>query len=70
MQTMPRLGDNLRHARRAVGLSQAELAQKSGVGAATVARIEAGTIDDPRISTLQKLAKALGLDARDLMPDE
>jgi len=40
------------------------------VGAATVARIEAGTIDDPRISTLQKLAKALGLDARDLMPDE
>lgn len=68
MQVMGRLSDNLRHARRAAGLSQVELAERAGVGAATIARIEAGGMD-PRVSTLEKLARALGVDARTLMPD-
>jgi transcriptional regulator with XRE-family HTH domain len=68
MQVVGRIGDNLRHARRAAGLSQAELADRAGVGAATVARLEAGNMD-PRVSTLEKLARALGMDARTLMPD-
>jgi transcriptional regulator with XRE-family HTH domain len=44
------------------------LAEKAGVGAATIARIEGGGMD-PRVSTLEKLARALGVDARSLMPD-
>jgi transcriptional regulator with XRE-family HTH domain len=70
MQDVARLSDNLRHARRDAGLSQAELAKRSGVGAATVARIEAGAIDNPRLNTLRDLARALGIDPRDLVPDE
>jgi transcriptional regulator with XRE-family HTH domain len=70
MQDMARLSDNLRHARRDAGLSQAELAKRSGVGTATVARIEAGAIDNPRLNTLRDLARALGIDPRDLVPDE
>ena len=63
---MARLSDNIRNARRDAGMNQLELAKASGVGAATVARLEAGTQDDPRISTLRKLADALGVDPRDL----
>jgi transcriptional regulator with XRE-family HTH domain len=70
MQDVARLSDNLRHARRDAGLSQAELAKRSGVGTATVARIEAGAIDNPRLNTLRDLARALGIDPRDLVPDE
>ena len=69
MQTVARLSDNLRRARRAAGLSQAELAERAGVGANTIARIEAEQIDNPRINTLGKLARALGIDARELMPN-
>jgi transcriptional regulator with XRE-family HTH domain len=45
------------------------LAERAGVGANTIARIEAEQIDNPRINTLGKLARALGIDARELMPN-
>jgi transcriptional regulator with XRE-family HTH domain len=63
-----RLADTLRYERRKAKLSQLELAKRSGVGPASVARLESGEITDPRISTLRKLADALGVDARDLLP--
>ena len=69
MQAVARLADNLRRARRAAGLSQLELSKRAGVGAATIARIEAGEIDNPRVNTLVKLAEVLGIHARELMPD-
>lgn len=48
-------------ARRAAGLSQAELAERAGVSRMTVQKLEAGTID-PRASTLDVLARELGLE--------
>ena len=47
-------------ARRSFPLTQAELAQRSGINRMTVGRIEAGF--DPRMSTLQELARAMGLE--------
>ena len=44
--------------RKAKGLSQRGLAKLSGVGHITIARIETG-VCDPRLSTVQALAKAL-----------
>ena len=44
--------------RNATGFSQRGLAKLSGVGHITIARIETGGCD-PRLSTLQALAKAL-----------
>ena len=44
--------------RKAKGLSQRRLAKLSGVGHITIARIETGGCD-PRLSTVQALAKAL-----------
>jgi transcriptional regulator with XRE-family HTH domain len=64
-----RLSHNVRHYRRAAGLSQLELARKAGVGASSVARIEGGHMENPRVQTVVKLARALGIEPRDLMPD-
>ena len=52
------LGKNLRTARKQLGLTQEEVASRSGVQAAEVSRIEAGK-RDPQVSTLLRLAKAV-----------
>lgn len=50
----------LENTRKASRLTQAELAQRSGVNRMTVGRIESGL--DPRLSTVQELARAMGMD--------
>ncbi|NCT99748.1 MAG: helix-turn-helix transcriptional regulator [Comamonadaceae bacterium] len=59
--------DDLEAARKASSLTQAELAERAGVNRMTVGRLEAGL--DPRLSTLQELARALGLELM-LVPRE
>jgi transcriptional regulator with XRE-family HTH domain len=60
------LGTNLRDARKRLGLTQEQVAERSGVHATEVSRIEAGK-RDPQISTLLKLAKAVELPPGDLL---
>jgi transcriptional regulator with XRE-family HTH domain len=52
----------LRAARRARGLSQAALAQRSGAARVTIARLEAGAAQDFRVATLERLCEALDLE--------
>ena len=52
------LASALRGARELAGMSLAELSAASGVGAATLTKLESG-ISDPRWSTLAKLQDAL-----------
>jgi transcriptional regulator with XRE-family HTH domain len=52
------LGENLRAARKRLELTQEEVAERSGVHATEVSRIEAGK-RDPQISTLKRLAAAV-----------
>jgi transcriptional regulator with XRE-family HTH domain len=42
------------------GLTQEQLSEKSGIGRSHLARLETGK-QDPTLSTLEKLAKALGV---------
>jgi predicted transcriptional regulator len=49
----------LLHTRRRAGLTQRELARRSGIAQTTIARIESGVMD-PRISTLETLLRACG----------
>jgi transcriptional regulator with XRE-family HTH domain len=42
------------------GMTQEQLAKKSGVGRSHLARLETGR-QDPTLSTIEKLAKALGV---------
>ena len=51
---------NLRKLRRKRGMSQAALATKAGYSREYIARLETGH-HDPSLSTLTKLAKALGV---------
>jgi transcriptional regulator with XRE-family HTH domain len=53
--------------RRNAGLSIAELAQKSGVSAPTIVKIEAGRIVPVKVDTLQKLADALNCTVADFL---
>ena len=69
MLTVAPLREKLRTERRRAALTQEELAEKAGVGIATIARIETGDIEEPRVSTLRKLAHALGIEPRDLFED-
>jgi transcriptional regulator with XRE-family HTH domain len=55
---MGALGTNLREARERLGLTQEQVAERSGVHATEVSRIEAGK-RDPKVSTLERLAKAV-----------
>ncbi|HVO53114.1 MAG TPA: helix-turn-helix transcriptional regulator [Solirubrobacterales bacterium] len=55
---MATLGTNLRDARLRLGLTQEQVAERSGVHATEVSRIEAGK-RDPQVSTLRRLAAAL-----------
>jgi transcriptional regulator with XRE-family HTH domain len=54
------LGKNLRAVRLDLGLSQEEIAERSGVPQGEVSRIERGE-RDPRVSTVLQLAKAIGV---------
>ncbi len=63
---MGELGKNLRAARLDLGLSQEEIAERSGVPQGEVSRIERGE-RDPRVSTLLQLAKAIGVSPGQLL---
>jgi transcriptional regulator with XRE-family HTH domain len=67
MLVMTEVGDRLKQARRRAMLTQEELAEKSGVAVTTINRIEKGRVEDPHFSTLRKLARALGVEASELV---
>lgn len=52
--------------RQAQWMTQAQLAQASGVHRVTIARIEGGKVR-PTIDTLMRLAAALGVEVKDLI---
>jgi transcriptional regulator with XRE-family HTH domain len=60
------LGSNLRDTRKKLGLTQEQVAERSGVHATEVSRIEADK-RDPRISTLRRLAKAVEVSPSQLL---
>lgn len=54
------LSANLKAARTKLGLTQEQVAERSGVHPTEVSRIEAGK-RDPQVSTVEKLARGVGL---------
>jgi transcriptional regulator with XRE-family HTH domain len=60
------LGARLRALREARGLSQSELARRSGVRRTYLIALERGQ-HDPTLATLQRLAQGLGMNAADLV---
>ena len=60
------LGRHLRELRQAAGLTQGQLAERSGIGRVTLVRIERGE-QSPRFNTLSAIARALGLPVDDIL---
>jgi serine-type D-Ala-D-Ala carboxypeptidase/endopeptidase len=64
-----KIGKNLRAKRVEKFMSQAELADASGLSEAHVGRIERNEVE-PHLSTIRKLARALGIEPSELAPKE
>ena len=55
------IGDRIKTERTKAGITQAELATKAGTGQVYLSNLETGVKADPSISTLVKIAGALGI---------
>jgi transcriptional regulator with XRE-family HTH domain len=64
MTTLVEMAKQLKQARKAAGLSQAELAQRAGVSRTTLARMETLARGDMSVSLLLKLLEAAGYDVK------
>ena len=62
-------GEKLKRIREDLSFSQRELAEEADVSPATVNKIETGEVKRPHPSTMRKIAKALGIEPRDLRAD-
>jgi transcriptional regulator with XRE-family HTH domain len=58
----PQAGELIRHARKARGLTQGELARSLGMSRATLSAIENGTISEIGVRKLDAVCRAVGLD--------
>lgn len=63
------LAKNLRDRRRAAGLSQVLLAQRTGLSQAWISRLESGTAN-PTVGTLSTLANALQVGLTELLAEQ
>lgn len=63
-------GERVRSLRIACVLGQQELAEAAGVSRETVAKVEAGDRVRSYPETIRKLAKALGVEPRELLKEE
>ena len=61
-----RLGKNLKRTRMAKGITQGDIVRALGMTRSSVSNIENGKAN-PTLATITRIAKAIGVPARDLM---
>ena len=66
-KTISIIAKNIKRYRKEKGLSQDKLSKLADVSHATIIKIESGGIQSPTIDTVQKIAKAFGVDINDLI---
>ena len=64
-----KIGTQVKKARERALLTQEELAARAGIGTATLNRIEKDRVE-PHFRTIRKIAKALSVDAKDLVGED
>jgi transcriptional regulator with XRE-family HTH domain len=69
MEAVVYIGDNVKRVRTLRALTQVELAEKAGITQSTVVLIERNK-SEPHMSTIRKLAEALGVDPAELVKEE
>jgi transcriptional regulator with XRE-family HTH domain len=63
----PTIGERIRAARLAAGLSQLDLAAKCGIGQPTLSSLENDRYRTATLGTLRRLAEAIGCELADLV---
>lgn len=66
---MPLMHWKLSELRVAAGLSQGEVAEKSGLPLGTIRNLEQGRYQDPSLTAIEKVAAIFGVDACALIGD-
>ena len=61
------IGDNIKKFRAKLGLTQDDLARKSGVKYTTLSKIESGVVTKPTVHIIAKIAKSLDASIEDLL---
>jgi len=61
------IGNNIKKLRNKLGLTQDDLARKSGVKYTTLSKIESGVVTKPTVHIIAKIAKALNASIEDLI---
>jgi transcriptional regulator with XRE-family HTH domain len=67
MATEINIGENIKKYRMKSGLSQEDLAKKSGVKYTTLTKIESYVIKKPSVLIMDKIARALNVSIEDLI---
>jgi XRE family transcriptional regulator, regulator of sulfur utilization len=67
MGSQEKLGKNIKKARKKAGITQNELAEKVGVHASYISRIERGVVN-PSYEVVESIAKALKVKSSDILP--
>jgi transcriptional regulator with XRE-family HTH domain len=63
-----KVGTNIKKLRKAKKISRYKLSKLAGLAHKSIVKLETGQISSPRIVTLQKIAKALGVSVYRLIP--
>ncbi len=61
------IAKNIKKFRKKKGISQDKLSKLSGITYNTVIKLESGATKNPRVETLQLIAKGLDVDINDLL---
>ena len=61
------LAENIKRFRQAKGLTQEQLAQKASVTYSTLTKLESGMNQNPKVKTLQGIARVLGVSLDELL---
>ena len=69
METLVHIGDNVKRERLKVAIRQDELARMAGITPTTLSRIERNE-SEPHVSTIRRLAKALGVPPATLIGED
>jgi len=67
---LPPLARRLKELRDKMKMSQQQLAAAAGLSVSLISQLEQGSREDPRLSTVIALAKALGVDCRAIAEGE
>ena len=64
---LPKIAQNIKKLRTELGISQDKLSKLADVTFHTIAKIESGSTSNPGVTTMMKIAQALGVSVDDLL---